>query len=62
MAKYLVVNPWFGGNVKKGDIVEIEKLHPALSSNVRKVTGDVKGELNPAIASGRPGRKPKGSG
>lgn len=32
MAKYIVQTPWFG--VKKGDIIEVDKIHPALENNV----------------------------
>lgn len=31
--RYEVIIPWFG--VNKGDVVETEKLHPSLLSNVR---------------------------
>lgn len=46
MAKYEVIRPWNG--VKKGDVVELEKLHPALKSNVRPMLGEAGGELPPA--------------
>lgn len=32
MAKYIVNIPWHG--VKKGQIIELEKVHPSLKSNV----------------------------
>lgn len=35
MDKYRVIIPWFG--VKKGDIIETDKLHPALLPNVEVV-------------------------
>lgn len=46
MAKYEVVRPWNG--VTLGQVVEIEKLHPALKSNVRLMRGEAGGELSPA--------------
>lgn len=36
--KYIVEIPWHG--VKKGQIVELKKLHPSLKSNVRPVELD----------------------
>lgn len=45
MPKYEVVRPWHG--VKKGDVVEIKNLHPALKSNVRPLKGVI-AELVPA--------------
>lgn len=65
MAKYEVIRPWHG--VKRGDVVEIEKLHSALKSNVRLLNGEV-AELDPATpaatsqsedAPKRRGRPPK---
>lgn len=46
MAKYEVVRPWNG--VALGQVVEIDKLHPALKSNVRLMRGEAGGELSPA--------------
>ncbi|KMK17794.1 hypothetical protein [Pluralibacter gergoviae] len=46
MAKYEVVRPWNG--VTLGQVVEIDKLHPALKSNVRLMRGEAGGELSPA--------------
>lgn len=46
MAKYEVIRPWFGVNL--GDVVELEKLNPALKSNVRLMLGEAGGELKPA--------------
>ncbi|KMK11040.1 hypothetical protein ABW06_23415 [Pluralibacter gergoviae] len=46
MAKYEVVRPWNG--VTLGQVVEIEKIHPALKSNVRLMRGEAGGELSPA--------------
>ncbi len=37
MAKYQVVRAWHGVTV--GQVVEMEKVHPALKSNVREVSG-----------------------
>uniref|UniRef100_UPI003F58F34C hypothetical protein n=1 Tax=Vibrio cholerae TaxID=666 RepID=UPI003F58F34C len=46
--KYIVEIPWHG--VKKGQVVELEKLHPSLKSNVRPVEmeGEESGKLTPA--------------
>lgn len=52
MAKYEVVRPWFGVNV--GDVVELDKLHPALKSNVRLMRGEAGGELTPATPEATP--------
>lgn len=49
MAKYEVVRPWHG--VTLGDVVDIEKLHPALKPNVREVKGQAAGQLTPATPS-----------
>lgn len=46
MAKYEVIRPWNG--VKVGDVLELEKLHPALKSNVRPMLGEAGDELTPA--------------
>lgn len=46
MEKYEVVKAWHGVSV--GDVVELEKLHPALKSNVRLMRGAAGGELTPA--------------
>lgn len=46
MAKYEVIRPWNG--VEIGDVLELEKLHPALKSNVRLMRGAAGGELTPA--------------
>lgn len=46
MEKYEVVKAWHGVSV--GDVVEMEKLHPALKSNVRLMRGAAGGELTPA--------------
>lgn len=35
MARYLVVNPWFG--VEKGQELELDALHPALASHVKLI-------------------------
>jgi hypothetical protein len=34
MAKYLVVRPW-NSEIKVGEVVEFEKLHPSLKSHVQ---------------------------
>lgn len=44
--KYEVIKPWHG--VSLGDVVEFEKLHPALKPNVRKLSGKASAELTPA--------------
>lgn len=44
--KYEVTKPWHG--VSLGDVVEFEKLHPALKSHVRKLSGKASAELTPA--------------
>ena len=35
MTKYIVKRPWYG--VSKGDVIETDKLHPALLPNVEAV-------------------------
>jgi len=55
MAKYEVIRPWNG--VKRGDVVEIKELHPALKSNVRLMHGEAGGELTPATPDGGTGEK-----
>lgn len=55
MAKYEVIRPWNG--VKRGDVVEIKELHPALKSNVRLMQGEAGGELTPATPDGGTGEK-----
>lgn len=50
MAKYEVVRPWFG--VAVGDIIETDRLHPAIESNVRQVTESAK--LDPATPKPKP--------
>lgn len=57
MAKYEVVRPWFGVNV--GDVVELDKLHPALKSNVRMMLGEAGGELTPATPEATSGKGKK---
>lgn len=57
MAKYEVVRPWFGVNV--GDVVELDKLHPALKSNVRLMRGESGGELTPAMPEATSGKGKK---
>lgn len=47
MPKYEVIRPWFGK--KKGDIVTLAKVHPALASNVRLLQGEV-GEAADLVA------------
>ncbi|HDU2905274.1 TPA: hypothetical protein RFG09_000378 [Klebsiella aerogenes] len=47
MAKYQVTRAWHG--VKVGDVVEIEKLHPALKPHVMKLSDTV---LTPATPEG----------
>lgn len=44
--KYIVEIPWHG--VKKGQMVEFEKLHPALKANVKPIDEEMLGELTPA--------------
>ena len=48
MAKYEVVRAWHG--VKVGDVVETDKLHPALKPNVRKLQGATAAQLTPALS------------
>lgn len=52
MPKYEVVKPWHG--VKAGDVVVLDKLHPALKANVRAMKGEA-GELVPATPAGTNG-------
>ena len=52
MAKYQVTRAWHG--VKVGDVVEIEKLHPALKPHVMKLSDTV---LTPATPEGGTGDK-----
>lgn len=55
MAKYEVIRPWSG--VKRGDVVELKELHPALKSNVRLIQGEAGGQLTPATPQGGTGEK-----
>lgn len=43
--KYEVIRPWHG--VKKGAVVDLKRLHPALKANVRPLHGEA-AELVPA--------------
>ena len=54
MAKYEVIRPWHG--VQVGQIVNLDKLHPALKSNVRPLRGEV-AELVPATPNASTGSK-----
>ncbi len=59
--KYRVIIPWYG--VKKGQIVEFKKLHPALKANVEPVENvseqSTGGELTPATPSADSGKEPE---
>lgn len=44
--KYEVIKPWHG--VAKGDVVQLETLHPSLKPHVRKLSGKASAELVPA--------------
>lgn len=44
--KYEVIKPWHG--VAKGDVVQLEKVHPSLKSHVRKLSDKASAELVPA--------------
>lgn len=44
--KYEVIKPWHG--VAKGDVVQLDKVHPALESHVRKLSDKASAELVPA--------------
>ena len=57
MAKYEVVRPWHG--VAIGDVVEFEKLHPALKANVHPLPDNATGSLTPATPEAKSGRKRK---
>ncbi len=46
MPQYQVINPWYG--VKKGQIVELKKVHPAIQANVMEVGAGVKTSDEPA--------------
>ena len=46
MPKFEVVRGWHG--VKVGDILVLDKVHPALESHLRLMQGDAGGELTPA--------------
>lgn len=54
MAKYEVIRPWHG--VKKGAVVDLKHLHPALKANVRPLGGEA-AELVPATPSSKPPNK-----
>ncbi|MCW2477747.1 hypothetical protein [Candidatus Symbiopectobacterium sp. NZEC135] len=57
MDKYEVIRPWHG--VKRGDVVELATLHPALESNVRLLVGEVAGDLTPATPNAGTGEVDK---
>lgn len=44
MAKYEVIRPWHG--VKRGQVIELDKMNPAFKSNLRPVRDEA--ELVPA--------------
>lgn len=44
--KYEVIKPWHG--VEVGDVVQLEKVHPALKSHVRKLSDKASAALIPA--------------
>ena len=44
--KYEVIKPWHG--VAKGDVVQLETVHPALKYHVRKLSDKASAELVPA--------------
>lgn len=44
--KYEVIKPWHG--VAKGDVVQLETVHPALKSHVRKLSDKASAQLTPA--------------
>ncbi|MFN7073833.1 glycoprotein [Proteus mirabilis] len=45
MTKYEFIFPWHG--VEKGQVIELENLHPAFKANVRALSNDA-AELVPA--------------
>ncbi|UIL54006.1 hypothetical protein LZU96_08810 [Pantoea agglomerans] len=47
--KYEVIKPWHG--VAKGDVVQLEAVHPSLKPHVRKLSGKASAELVPATPS-----------
>ena len=59
--RYEVVIPWFGVSV--GDVVETDKLHPALLPNVRELKEVAKPQAlevaTPEAVAPKRGRKPK---
>lgn len=46
MPKFEVVRGWHG--VKAGDVLVLDKVHPALESHLRLMQGEAGGELTPA--------------
>lgn len=44
--KYEVIKPWHG--VAKGDVVQLETVHPSLKPHVRRLSGKASAELVPA--------------
>ncbi|HCJ7390049.1 TPA: hypothetical protein NVL70_002840 [Enterobacter hormaechei subsp. xiangfangensis] len=55
MAKYQVTRAWHGVNV--GDVVEIEKLHPALKPHVMKISDAALTPATPDAGTGEKSRK-----
>ena len=55
MAKYQVIRAWHGVNV--GDVVEIEKLHPALKPHVMKLSDAALTPATPDAGTGEKYRK-----
>ncbi|HCM9410108.1 TPA: hypothetical protein N5N65_004111 [Enterobacter hormaechei subsp. xiangfangensis] len=55
MAKYQVTRAWHG--VKIGDVVEIEKLHPALKPHVMKLSDAALTPATPGAGTGEKTRK-----
>lgn len=58
MARYEVIIPWYG--VRRGQVIETDRLHAAVLPNVRKLDDVGEAELVPATPSPtRRGRPPK---
>lgn len=47
--KYEVIKPWHG--VAKGDVVQLETVHPSLKPHVRKLSDKASAQLVPATPS-----------
>lgn len=56
--KYIIEKEW-AGSKPKGTIIEVDKIHPVLASNVRLIKEDVKTEVKEEVEKEAPKRVTK---